>query len=133
MTYQSTFVGIMENLYLDTHGTLAPANVYDTRTVTSYLLLQCVGWSMAHERNQIIMFQCVSWFDLFEYLKKFVKVVVDMKELLIVTWDVFSLYNVPCSGKIHDEIGNDKRRAEWRIPSSIKRSYLMTNDDRVVC
>ena len=79
----------MENLYLDTHGTLAPANVYDARKCLWHThsniissVTMCVCWSMAHERNQIIMFQCVSWFDLFEYLKKFVKVVVDMKVLL---------------------------------------------------
>ena len=50
---------------------------------------------MVHKlRNQIIMSQFVSWFDLFEYLKNFLKVVVDMKTLLIVTWDMSSLYIV---------------------------------------
>jgi len=59
----------MENLYLDTHGTLTRANVYDARIATSYLLLQPVDCLMAHK-----LFE-----EIFE--------------------DMSSLYNVPCSGK----------------------------------
>ena len=51
MTYQSTFVGIMENLYLDTHGTLAPANVYDAR--------KCLWHAHSNITSSVTMCVCV--------------------------------------------------------------------------
>ena len=75
---------------------------------------------MAHERNQIIMFQCVSWFDLFEYLKKFVKVVVDMKVLLIVTWDEVYNYFEKILSEMMNKLAEDLENEEsmvwnWQI------------------
>ena len=61
----------MENLYLDTHGTLAPANVYDTRTV-GYLIhktnlvydsVKIMLYEKSSDIREVIqVLRVVSWF-----------------------------------------------------------------------